>query len=389
MRSFARNFVAELSIVFKDRGVWLVMAGAVILYAFFYPLPYKNEVIKEIPVVAVDMDDSVLSRTLIRWIDAAEQVKVEYRLRDPEEAVAMVRDGRAGGAVIIPIDFERTLKRGGNAGIGAYADAGYFLIYRQVMTGVASAARTLSAGIEIKRLQAHGVPEKAAFAARGPVSFIPRPLFNPASGYSTYIAPAVFILLLQQTLLIGIGMISGTRYEDAKNGVSGESPGSGSAAVLSARAAAFFILYSIHIMFIYGVAYNVWNFPMEGRFWQVYLFLVPFLLAVIFLGQALSALFRTREGAMQALVFTSMPAVMMSGFSWPMEAMPAWVKAVASILPSTWGIMGSIRISRMGAGLSQVFVEWAWLWGLAAGYCIIAWAAARFGHSPIRKTNEE
>ena len=76
------------------------------------------------------------------------------------EAEALVRSGRAGGFLEIPEGLERDVKRGAPATVGAFADATYFLVYRQVLTGLAEATGTLSAGVEIRRLEAQGLPEE-------------------------------------------------------------------------------------------------------------------------------------------------------------------------------------------------------------------------------------
>ncbi len=56
-----------------------------------------------------------------------------------------------------------------------------------------------------------------------PLNFVDRTLFNPFMGYVTYIVPGVLILILQQTMLIGIGMISVIRNERTAAGESGNS----------------------------------------------------------------------------------------------------------------------------------------------------------------------
>jgi ABC-2 type transport system permease protein len=71
-----------------------------------------------------------------------------------------------------------------------------------------------------------------------------------------------------------------------------------------------------------------------------------------------------------------MLAVLISGFSWPVEAMPHWVRAVAMLIPSTRGISGVLHLTQMGASFDQVQVEWIWLWGLSFLYLFLAWLCA-------------
>ena len=138
----------ELRTIFSDAGVLLIFIGAVVIYSVFYPLPICPQVLRDVPVAVVDQDKSVLSRKLIRMIDAHPFLCVTQHAGSVSEAEDLVRSGRLGGLIFIPKGFSREIARGGQATVGVYADAGYFLVYRQVMTGMVTAARTLSAGVD-------------------------------------------------------------------------------------------------------------------------------------------------------------------------------------------------------------------------------------------------
>ena len=103
--------------------------------------------------------------------------------------------------------------------------------------------------------------------------------------------------------------------------------------------------------------------------------MTPFLLAVVFLGLTARSLFRTREMAIQVLLFTSLPALFLSGFAWPSESLPRWLAVFAKALPSTSAIPGVLRLTQMGAALPDVRAEWMMLWALCAVFFAAAWAA--------------
>lgn len=383
MRTLFRAARSELHRIFSDRGALLLLIGAVVFYSLIYPLPYRPQVAKEMPIVAVDLDRSALSRRLVRMADATELVEVRKRTTEIRLAEREVREGRAAGILFVPEKFERKLLRGERPTVEILADAAYLLVYRQVLTGLVQAAATLSAGVEIRKLRAAAVPEAAAMARRDPLPLVQRPLFNPSTGYATYVVPAVLLLILQQTLLIGIGLLAGTARERGNESVgaarSGEnqSPWSRCCVVLG-RAAAYCSLYFIHCIFYFGILTRIYRFPHRGNPLTLLMFLVPFLLSVVLLGLALSSVFKHRETAMQTLLFTSLPAVFLAGFSWPQEAIPRWLRLGAYLLPSTAGIPGFLRIEQMGASLGQVQKEWIVLWGLCLLYLgLAAWTSGK------------
>lgn len=394
MKAFARSFVQEYAAIFGDIGALLVLIGALVLYAFFYPTPYTPQVLKEVPVAVVDLDRSEMSRRLVRMVDAHELVRVSRMAGGMADAEQDVRSGRAGGVVVVPAGFERSIRRGEQSSLGVYTDASYFLVYRQVLTGVVEAGGTLSAGIEVRRLQAQGLPLDAAMKAREPVGLVARPLFNATEGYASYVVPAVLVLILQQTLLVGIGLVGGTRRERRRPHLRTRPGGAGvlrvkqpaqpqadserglgrSLATVLGRALAYFLLYLVHLLFYFGVVFRIFGFPQRAGALQLLAFAAPFLLSVIFLALAVRAVFRTREMSMQVLLFTSLPALFLAGFSWPVEAMPRWLAVFANALPSTPAIAGFLRLSQMGASLSQVRAEWLLLWALCGVYFLAAWA---------------
>jgi len=384
MRSIIRELVAEYRRIFSDPGAVLILVGALVLYAFFYPIPYRAQVLKEVPIVVVDQDQSDLSRRLVRMVDAHDLTRVVAQAAGMAEAEAAVRAGSAGGVVVIPAEFERRLRRGEQAFVMAYTDASYFLIYRQALTGILEATGTLSAGVEVRRLMAEGMPADRAMKARDPLPLLMRPLFNPAEGYDAYVVPAVLVLILQQTLLVGLGLVRGTARERnvaARGSVfpQASSPPAGTdpsaIASLVGKTAAYYTLYLAHALFYFGIVYRLYGFPERADALTLFRFATPFLLSVIFLGLALRALFRTREMALQVLLFTSLPALFLSGFAWPVEALPRWLATFAKALPSTSAIPGFLRLTQMGATLQDVRVEWLMLWSLCGVYFAAAWAA--------------
>jgi ABC-2 type transport system permease protein len=382
MSSVLGTMAAEYRAILRDKGVLLIFIAGLTVYTLYYPLPYSGEVLKELPVIAVDQDNTAMSRKLVRWTDATEQVRLVEPTRDMAEAQHRVLLGEAGGIFLIPPGFERDILRGEKGSVVIYADASYFLIYRQILTGLYSATATLSAGIEIRRLTATGHGEQHAFDARDPIPLDSRPLFNPASGYATYIVPGVLVLIMQQTLLIGIGMLGGTRNEQSGPKLRGKKESL--LAILIARGAVYFSIYIFYPLFYFLVVFPIFDLPWRGNLVDVIVFLTPFVLAVVFLGLAISAFLRSRELSIPVFICSSLPAVFLLGFAWPAEAIPVWFRQIALLLPSTSGVNGFIRLNQMEASLQEVRGEWFILWGLCALYFILAWVAMHERINPAK-----
>jgi ABC-2 type transport system permease protein len=376
MMAFLRTWLNEYRRIAGDAGALLIFFGAIIVYPIVYPVPYSKEVLKNVPIAVIDMDHSQASRQLTRMMDAHELLGVAARPANMEEAERLFYNGDVNGFVLIPEDFSKDIAKGRQPTVTAYCDASYFLLYRQVLTGVVHSVGTMSAGIEVRRAMAKGAPQSKALRAREPLPLLSFPLFNPGSGYATYAVPPVLLLILQQTLLIGIGMMQGT----ANKPTAGETnPDKHVAAQLLGKTTAYLSIYLFHVLYIVGILFQFYRFPRRGSLCEIMLFLLPFLLSVIFLSLAVSVFFRERETSMIVLLCTSIPAVFLTGFTWPVEAIPHWLRALSLLIPSTTGVDGFLKITCMGATIHEVVFQWGTLWGLSLVYFLCAWLTERAG----------
>jgi ABC-2 type transport system permease protein len=362
-----QTWFREYRQIFGDAGAILIFFGAILIYPFFYPIPYEREVLRKVPIAVVDMDHSRMSRDLARRLDAHELLRVVARPASVEEARDLFYSDGVNGFVVIPKDFFKNISRGKQATIAAYCDASYFLLYRQVLTGVIYSAGTLSAGIEVRRAMAKGTPFRGALKARDPIPLLAIPLFNPGSGYATYVVPPVLLIVLQQTLLIGIGMMRGTARSRKGRRPAPSVEGNTISSVLG-KTLAYLTIYLFHAVYIIVILFRIYRFPQRGFFPEIMLFLLPFLLSVIFLGFTIAAFFKERETSMVALLCTSIPAVFLVGISWPAEAIPGWLRTLSFLIPSTLGVDGFLRMNCMGASLRDVATQWGALWGLSLLY---------------------
>lgn len=368
MTGFSLVFRRELQRIVTLPPVFAVMILAVALYAVFYPQPYLNEALRKSPVVVVDQDRTTTSRELVRRVDATPDVAVIAVEPGLPEARRRIFTREASGILVIPEGLERELLRGRAAPVALYADASYFLIYQRIALGITGVTRTMGAETEIRRLIGMGVDRPLAAAAADPMPLTAIPLFNPQGGYASYLLPAAFVLILQQTLLIGIGLLGtlpGARPE-------GAAASAGSIATVFGKLAAYLTLQAVTVPFCLVVLPYLYGIPRLGSLGSILLFAVPFALAVGGLGLVIAALFRSALAVQLTMASIGMPFFFLSGFSWPFEAMPRFAQWLSLPIPSTAGIDGFVRLGQLGAGLADVRWQIATLCILAAVYTTAA-----------------
>ncbi|MDD7970615.1 ABC transporter permease [Roseinatronobacter alkalisoli] len=354
----------ELRGIFADRQVRLIILAALVIYALIYPFPYRAELLRDVPVVLVDLDRSTSSAELARRVTASEAVTLSYDAPDMIQATRLVQERRAYGVLVIPEGFERALLRGNQSPVALYGDASYFLMYQRVMQGAAVPLRQMGAEVEMGRLMAQGTAPDVALAQVSPAAQVEVPLFNPAAGYATYVLPAAFVLILQQTMLMGLALVATRRTQPRGHPVW---------RVLG-RMGAWALVYAVLLPVYLIVLPAFYGLPNLGSNVAVLMLGLPFVLATGLLAQCVAAILRRAEVVQVVLLAVGLPFFFLSGFAWPVEAIPAHLEVIAQIIPSTPAIDGLVRVSQMGATLPDIQHRLWHLWGLVGVFiCVALW----------------
>jgi ABC-2 type transport system permease protein len=369
-------YIDELTAILKDRGALLILLFALFIYPIIYGIAYKNEILRDIPVAVIDLDKTTTSRQLMRMIDATEQMDVTYHVSSLDEAETLFQKGQINGIIAIPQKFEEKMFKGQQGVISVYCDAGYLLIYKQTLSGTLKATSTFAAGVEIKRYMAKGAGWEQAHQLRDPIPLHSHLLYNPAGGYNSFILPGLLIIILQQTLLIGTGLLGGTRTEQKRRrfAVPTNLKKGGVIPVVIGKSGAYLTLYLVNTILTQIWVFHWFNLPVKGTLLPAIAIMLPFLMAVTFLGIGLSTLFKRREHSILFMVFLSPIILFLSGLSWPAEAIPHWLYLAGHLFPSTVAVPGMIRVQLLGAQIEQVAHEVGFLIIQAAVYFIMALA---------------
>jgi ABC-2 type transport system permease protein len=361
-RGIGGAFKAEWRRVLGTRSAFSVLFLAPLVYGIYYPQPYLNQILRKLPIAVVDNDLSDLSRRIVETLDASGALSVAVRTRTLAETRTAIDRGKAFAAVEIPADTERDVLKGITAHIPVYADGTYLFIFRSTASGVATAVGALTSELVSRGARTDGSIVKAKLASSSPADVLLQPIFNPVGGYASYIVPAAFVLILQQTLLIGAAMLTGTALAGA---------GGAFAGVLG-RGIAHLTIYLPALALYLIVLPRFYGFSTLGHLPQIFALATVFLLATSFMGQAIGAWFTRPENATLLLLATSLPQFFTAGFAWPREAIPDAAIALGRVFPADSAIDGLVRINQLGASIWEVGHDWLGLWCLALVYFALA-----------------
>jgi ABC-2 type transport system permease protein len=359
VNAFVDGFLAAFAAIFRDRAAVATMLAAVVIYSFYYPAAYTHQVATRLPTVVVDLDRSPMSRALLRKVQAVRAIDVIEPANTVEAASRRVADGTAEGVLLIDANFQRDILRGGQGHLTLLGEGAFLGRASTVLAGLADAIGGFSRDAVVERARFQGAPSSAPFA------LVQRPLFNTREGYASAVVTGVSVLIVQQTLLLGIVLLAGTRRE-----LRGRLRFP--ATKLLGAMAAFWVLGMLNLLYYAGFVYWFHDFPRGGNLPGLLVCGTVYIAAVVAAAAFVGSYFRVREQAIQAILLTAMPLYFLSGLSWPETSMPVWLAWLGKLVPSTAGINAMVKLNEMGAHIAETANEMTNLVALVALYGLLA-----------------
>ena len=372
-RDAARIWRDEMRQIFKDEGVIIFFFVVPLVYPLLYSWIYNNEVVREVPVVVVDNSHSQLSRKFIRMCDASPDVKVVAYVDDMDEGKMLIGRNVARALYYIPSDFQTRIYRMQQATISVYCDMSLVLTYKAAYQTALMVSQEMNSEIQIQLAGKYTKREEQIQAK--PLEADGQALFSPAGGYGSFVLPAVLMLIVQQTLVLGIGLSAGTARES--NRFQNLVPPDrryyhGMFRVVFGKAMCYLMIYILMGAWLTIIVPRIFHFPCLAHWQDLLAIMLPYTLACIFFGMTVSCLVRYRENVMLIMVFVSVPLLFLTGVSWPQTEIPGFWQGVSSLFPSTFGVRAYIRLNSMGGTLSDVLTEYRILWCHVVVYFIVA-----------------
>jgi ABC-2 type transport system permease protein len=358
MNGFRDGFTTTLLTVLRSKDLIGPLVIGIILYAFYFPLPFAHQVVRGLPIVLVDQEQSALTRRIARDLSATRQVEIVADAPSLVVAEKMVRDRRADGILLLPDDLTRSLlTQAPPAGVGIWINGTYLLR----ASNIAAAISAVITGAAEEML----APVAQEQHLRQPYEITLRPLYNTYEGFKDYVFPAVSNIILQQTLLIGAAIFMGMRREEK-----GEWRMPRDRLIGSWMAIA--LIGSLGELFYFGLIFWFQDVPRGGNIGAILLTVPIFALTVTALGLFIGSFVDKGFRGMHLLGPTSVPLFFLTGAVWPLQEMPRWLAALSHLSPATIAVHLFVRLNQMGASLAEVSDSLAILVALLVAYGSLA-----------------
>lgn len=367
----------EFYSIFKDGGVLVIFIIAPILYPMLYAWLYNPEVTQDVPMVVVDPINDKDTRTFRRMVDATKDIKIVGICANMEEAKEALKEKKAFSILEFDRNYSKDIMHYKQGQVNLYCDMSSMLYYKGALIALTAVSQQLDAKIMQQRL--YSLSKREMEISQAPLKYEEVFLYNPQNGYGSFLIPSVLILIIQQLILLGIGMRTGTDRDQNKFAdlIPIQQERSGTFRIIFGKALAYSMIWSILVIWLLWIVPDIFVLPKIGDAMTLVAFFLPFLIDCTFFGMAFSALVRDRESVFVVVVSLSVVLLFMSGISWPRTSIPDVWRYISYILPSTAGINAYVKLNSMGGTLANVKYEYLTILIQTFVYVIITWFVYR------------
>lgn len=322
----------ELVQLKRDRMTFgmVVMIPLIQLMLFGYAI---NTNIREIPVAVVDHSETGLSRVLIQTINATQVVKFVAHYRDVAQAEEAIARAEVRAVLVIPKDVSQRLVRHQSVGLGS-PPATDEETSRPVAQWIVDGSDTMIAGA-IKSLRSMPLTELLSKPTnRQTPTFEVTLLYNPEQRTAVNVVPGLVAVILTMTMIMFTSAAIVRERERGNMEMLITTPVH-SIELMIGKIIPYMFIGALQVVIILGLGNAVFDVPIVGSLWQLAWATFLFITASLTLGLVISTIATNQLQTMQMTLFVLLPSILLSGFMFPYDGMPAAAQYIAEALPAT------------------------------------------------------
>ena len=351
---FIKIVKREIDIVSKDFDLIVMLLLAPIFYSLLYATFYIYKTETDVPIAVLDLDRTVVSQKFMTDLNSHQLLSVTERLSDFDEAKDRLYSEKVQGVVIIPDKFEASLKSGKGTEIKLYLNTLRFLPSNDINKAVNEVVLDYSARARLKAFELKGINVNQAEQIIEPLKDDIKFISNPFTTYGDFLIPAILVLIIQQTLFMGLGESIAKERELGTLRDWYIASNHSTAAALTGKGLLYMLIYFCYAIFFFIIDFALFKINFAGSYLLLFTVTILFLISVISLSIFVASFFKRKILALQVISFTSYPIFFLTGYSWPSFVMPKSMQWISQLIPITPFLDIFNRIIYLGANFSEV-----------------------------------
>jgi len=323
-----------------------------------------------LPIGVLDLDNSDLSRTVVRMVDATPDAAVDVHVGELAAGRQLIRSGQIYGLLMLPKDLQRDVFAGRRPEVVFFYNTQKMTSGNIVLRGVSNAVPTAAAGIRLSLRTEQGQPADVAQADLTPIPVQTNALFNPTLNYVHFLLAALLPSLLQIVIVTTSSYSAGMDIETNHRLRILRRLGGGLWPAVAGKLLPYTILYLAILLVSDSILFHFFDLPLRGSGTLLLFAGILFILACQLIGTVLALVLKPMASAVSIGSLLTAPAFGYMGVSFPRHGMNAFAYGWGEILPGTWYLTARIDQTIRGTPLDlswkPVFVLCAFVTGLGA-----------------------
>jgi drug efflux transport system permease protein len=340
----------------RDRATLGMMLGIPVIQLTLFGYAVNMDV-RHLPAAVLDYSHTQESRGLIQRFEATGNFRLTRTADSYEDALRLVDRGLARAAIVIPADFARRMKRGGPAQVQVLVDASDPTVSQNAI----AAAQLVGQSVNLEIVSSLAGPMARAAP---PLDVRVRPLYNPALKTAIFIVPGIIGVLLSNMLIIITAMAIVREREAGTLEQLIVTPLTRTEIMLG-KIVPYVVVGYVQMTAVLVLGSILFQVPIRGSLLTIYLIAFLFIVASLGLGLFVSTLARTGAQAIQSSFFFLLPNIMLSGFMFPREGMPAFAQWLGWAIPLTYFLQILRGVILKGVGIAELWPQALALVGFA------------------------
>jgi len=356
-KEIIRIIKREIDLIISDIDLIAMLLAAPLFYSFFYGTMYVNKMEREIPVAVYDEDRSYESYQFVKDLNASSLIDIKFYLQQPDEIKDELISEKIEGVIFIPKNFSTDLKLNRGVTVKTFLNTQRFLHANDLNKAINEVTFARSEKLKIQLLTSNNYSIEQATESSTPLKDEIKLLFNPSESYGDFLIPAILVLVLQQTLFMGLGQSMAKENEMNKFDEVIQLSLSDPKKFIIGKALFYIALYLSYSLLFFTVHLIIFKIPFRGSYLALLVMTFLLLLSISFIAILIGSLFSKKVHALILISFTTYPLFFFTGYSWPVFSMPTVAQLIGYLIPTTPYLQSLNRILFMGAGLNHLIPE--------------------------------
>jgi ABC-2 type transport system permease protein len=355
----------ELIQMRRDRLTMAMMAVLPVIQLLLFGYAINTDV-RHIPTVVYDQDRSAESRDFAQGMRATGFYDLVGEVSSYRGVEKALRTGFARVALVVPPGYKTNLVRGRTGHLQLIVDGSDPQTVASATNTATSMALARNSALLVQRMSAAGQP-----IAQTPIQLETNTWYNPDLRTAVYVVPGLVGVILTMTMVMLTAMAIARERERGTLEQLIVSPVR-SVELIIGKIVPYIAVGYVQMTLILIIGALIFNVPMVGSLFSLYVLAFVFIAANLALGLFFSTLAKTQQQAMQMSFFFLLPNILLSGFMFPFEAMPRPAQWLSQALPLTHFLRIARGITLRGSSFQDLKTELLWLTALLTVLVLLA-----------------